>query len=122
MTSNHTTITDALLAALTRQPFDEPAIQQAIALLRTYPIGQGADASIDRAHIARVGARHWKFFHTVYDNLVTLEKILDRYLAPEEAQRVWQRIELIQEEMDRAPKSLGWMVQQILRKPTDVPR
>jgi hypothetical protein len=116
MTSDNTPgVMDALLAQLTRQPFDEEAIRKVIALLR-----ESSMASDSVAQIARIGARDWKFFHAVYDNLVTLERILDKYLAPEEAQRVWQRIELIQAEMDRAPKSFGWMVNQVLRKPAQV--
>jgi hypothetical protein len=120
MTSDNTpSVTDALIAQLTRQPFDEEAIRQAIALLHA---SLASDSQIDDVQIARRGARDWKFFHTVYDNLVTLEKILDKHLTPEQARRVWQRIELIQAEMDRAPKSFGWMINQVLRKPTQVPR
>ncbi|MCX7840290.1 MAG: hypothetical protein N2559_12685, partial [Anaerolineae bacterium] len=64
----------------------------------------------------------WNLFHTVYDNLIALEQVLDKYLPRKEARRLWQRVELLQAELDRAPKSLGWMVRQILRKPTQVPR
>jgi hypothetical protein len=58
----------------------------------------------------------------VYDTTITLEKILDKYVEPEEAQLVWRRIELIQGDMDRQPKSFRWMINQLLKKPTQVPR
>lgn len=53
---------------------------------------------------------------------ITLEKVLDKYLEPEEAQLVWRRIELLQEDMDREPKSFGWMINQFIKRPTEVPR
>jgi broad-specificity NMP kinase len=114
--------TELALRVLTRQPFDESAIQEAIALLREHTVARDDTNQIDSAHIARVCARDWSLFHTIYDNLLTLEKSLDKYLERKEARRVWQRIELIQGEMDRAPKSLGWMIKQVLHKPTEVPR
>lgn len=114
--------TELALRVLTRQPFDENAIREAIVLLSTHSIGRDTPEQIDSAEIARRCARDWKLFHTIYDNLVTLEKTLDKYLERKEARRVWQRVESLQGEMDRTPKSFGWMVRQILRKPTQVPR
>lgn len=116
-------LTDLLLIKLARRPFEERDVQDAIALLLDHPVARKPAAeSIDGASIAHIGARDWTLFHAVYDNLVMLEKILDRYLEPAEAQLVWRRIELLQSELDRAPKSLGWMIKQFLRKPTQVPR
>lgn len=115
-------VTELVLRVLVRQPFDESAIHEAIALLREHSIGRDSSEQIDSVSIAQRCARDWELFHTIYDNLVTLEKTLDKYLERKEARRVWQRIERLQEEMDRAPKSLGWMVKQILRKPIEVPR
>jgi hypothetical protein len=108
--------------AILRQPFDARVAQDAIALLREYSVACGASEQIDGAHIARLGARDWTLFHAVYDNLVTLEKVLDKYLEPEEARLVWHRVEALQSELDRAPKSFRWMINQLLRKPTQVPR
>ncbi|MCI0475543.1 MAG: hypothetical protein L0Y55_04800 [Anaerolineales bacterium] len=116
-------LTDLLLIKLARRPFEERDVQDTIALLLDHPVArkQAAD-QIDGAHIAQLCARDWKLFHAVYDNLVTLEKTLDQYLEPVEAQLVWRRIELLQSKLDRAPKSPGWMINQFLRQPTQVPR
>ncbi len=116
-------VTDLLLFKLQRQPFEERDIQDAIALLLDHRVAKDeAEDQINHEYIAQLCRRNWQLFHRVYDNTVTLEKILDKYIEPEEAQLVWRRIELIQGDMDQQPKSLGWMIHQFLKKPTQVPR
>lgn len=116
-------LVDLLLLKLQRRPFEAKDIQDSIALLLDHRVARGeAEDQIDHAYIAKLCASNWNLFHKVYDNTVTLEKALDEYLEPEEAQLVWRRIELIQGDMDQQPKSFGWMVNQFLRKPTEVPR
>lgn len=123
MTKDNENVTQGLLAILARQPFEAREVQAAIALLLEHPVARGeAEGQINADHIARLGARDWKLFHAIYDNTLALERVLDKSLARAEARRVWQRIEALQAEMDRAPKSLGWMFNQWLRKPTQVPR
>jgi hypothetical protein len=116
-------LADVLLFKLQRQPFEERDIQDAIALLLDHRVAKGeAEDQINHEYIAQLCRSNWNLFHRVYDNTVTLEKILDKYIEPEEAQLVWRRIELIQGDMDQQPKSLGWMINQFLKKPTQVPR
>lgn len=116
-------LADLLLFKLQRQPFEERDIQDAIALLLDHRVAKGeAEEQIDHTYIAKLCASNWRLFHRVYDHTIILEKILDQYVEPEEAQLVWRRIELIQGEMDRQPKSFGWMINQFLKKPTQVPR
>jgi len=116
-------LADLLLLKLARRMFAEKDIQDSIALLLDHRVARGqAEDQIDHEYIAKLCRNQWSLFHTVYDNTVTLEKIFDKYLDPEEAQLAWRRIELIQGDMDQQPKSFGWMVNQFLRKPTQVPR
>jgi hypothetical protein len=116
-------LTDLVLIKLARRPFEERDIQDTIALLLDHPVARGeTEGQINHAYIAWLGAQNWKLFHAVYDNTVTLEQVLDQYIEPEEARLVWRRIELIQGDLDQQPKSFGWMVNQFLRKPTQVPR
>ena len=116
-------LADLLLIKLARVKFAEKDIQDSIALLLDHRVGRGeSEDQIDREYIAKLAARRWGLFTTVYDNTVVVEKLLDKYLEPEEAQLVWRRIELLQEDMDREPKSFGWMVNQFLKRPTEVPR
>ncbi len=113
---------DLLLLKLQRSPFEEKHIQDAIALLLDHRVAQGEVLDqIDHAYIAKLCAQDWSLHTAVYDNSVTLEQVLEKYVEPEEAQLLWRRIELIQEDMDQQKKSLGWMVHQILRRPTQVP-
>jgi hypothetical protein len=116
-------LADLLLIKLARVKFAEKDIQDSIALLLDHRVGrvEGED-QIDREYIAKLAARQWGLFSTAYANSITLEKVLDKYLEPEEAQLVWRRIELLQEDMDHQPKSFGWMVNQFLKRPTEVPR
>ena len=116
-------LTDLLLMKLSRRPFEERDIQDAIALLLDHRVARGeAEGQINHEYIARLGAQNWNVFHAVYDNTVTLEQVLDRYIEPEEARFVWRRIELLQSDLDQQPKPFTWMVNQFLRKPTQVPR
>ncbi len=116
-------LADLLLIKLQRVNFAEKDIQDSIALLLDHRVGRGeGEDQIDREYIAKLAARQWGLFTTAYVNSITLEKVLDKYLEPEEAQLVWRRIELLQEDMDREPKSLSWMVNQFLKRPTEVPR
>lgn len=116
-------LADLLLIKLARVKFVEKDIQDSIALLLDHRVGRGeGEDQIDREYIAKLTGTNWGLFTTTYDNTVALEKILDQYLEPEEAQLVWRRIELLQEDMDKEPKSFTWMVNQFLKRPTQVPR
>lgn len=116
-------LADLLLIKLSRKDFVEKDIKDSIALLLDHRVArEEADDQISYAYIAQMTRGNWGRFHTVYDNTITLEKILPKYIEPEEAQLVWRRIELIQGEMDRVHKSVGWMVNQVFRKPTEIAR
>lgn len=123
LTSPTLPLADLLLIKLQRKQFAEKDIQDSIALLIDHRVARGeGEGQIDHLYIAQRTRGDWDLFTTVYDNTITLEKILPKYLEPEEAQLVWRRIELIQGDMDFQPKSLAWMVNQIVRRPSQVPR
>jgi len=116
-------LADLLLVKLQRKNFVEKDIKDSIALLLDHRVArEEADEQISYSYIAQLTRGNWGRFHTVYDNTIALEKILPKYIEPEEAQLVWRRIELIQGEMDRVHKSVGWMVNQIFRKPSEISR
>jgi hypothetical protein len=116
-------LADLLLVKLQRKNFVEKDIKDSIALLLDHRVArEEAAEQISYAYIAQMTRGNWGRFHTVYGNTITLEKILPKYIEPEEAQLVWRRIELIQGEMDRVRKSVSWMINQIFRKPTEVAR
>ena len=108
---------DLLLLKLQRFAFAEKDIQDSTALLLDHRVSNaGEEDTIDRDYLYGLTNRDWGLWTTVFDNTVALEKILDKYLDPEEAQLVWRRIELIQEVMDSKGKSLGWWLRGIPNK------
>lgn len=117
------TLADLLLIKMSRVKMEEKDFQDVVALLLDHRVARGeGEDQIDREYIAKLAGHNWQVFTALYDNTVLLEQTLDQYLDSEEQQLVWRRIELLQEDMDREPKSFGWMIQQILRRPTQVPR
>lgn len=113
---------DLYLVKLQRVKFAEKDIRDSIALLLDHRVAEGDEANqIDPKYIAKLCGQDWGLFSTVYANTVKLEQVVDQYLEPEEAQLVWRRIEVIQGEMDQQPKSLLWMLNQMVRRPTEVP-
>jgi hypothetical protein len=123
LTSPTVSLTDQLLIKLSRTVMEEKDFQDVVALLLDHRVARGeAEDQIDREYIARLAGRDWKLFTALYDNSVLLEQTIDKYLDSEEQQLVWRRIELLQEDLDREPKSFTWMANQILRRPTQVPR
>lgn len=116
-------LADLLLIKLSRAQMAPKDFQDVVALLLDHRVGRGeGDDQIDRAYIAQLAGRNWELFTALYDNSVLLEQTLDQFLDSEEQQLVWRRIELLQEDLDREPKSFGWMMNQIVRRPAEVPR
>lgn len=115
-------LADLLLIKLQRIRFEEKDTQDSIALLLDHDVGRENPANqINSEYVGKLCARNWRLFRTVYGNTVFLEQVLDKYLNGEEAQLVWRRIEAIQGDMDKEPKSLGWMVNQAIRRPHEIP-
>ncbi len=113
---------DLLLIKLQRKTFAEKDIRDSMALLLDHRVAEGDEQEqINPKYIARLCGQDWGLFTTVYDNTVKLEQVTDKYLEPEEAQLVWRRIETIQGEMNQQPKSLLWMLNQMIRRPTQIP-
>lgn len=105
---------DLLLLKLQRFAFVEKDIQDAAALLLDHRVANdGEQDAIDRGYIYKLTNKDWGLWTTIFDNTVTMEKTLDQYLDPEEAQLVWRRIELIQEVMDGKGKSVRWWLRNI---------
>lgn len=116
-------LADVLLIKLQRKNFQDKDIKDSIALLLDHRVAEEEDLDqISFSYIAQMTRGNWGRFHTVYDNTIALEKILPKYIEPEEAQLVWRRIELIQGEMDRVHKSFSWMINQVFRKPAEIVR
>lgn len=109
-------LADLLLQKLARIDFRDKDIQDATALLADHRVTDGGDEDedINRAYLYPIVNREYRLWKTVFDNTVTLEKIFDKYLEPEEAQLAWRRIERLQEVFDGKSHSLGWWAGRVL--------
>jgi hypothetical protein len=105
-------LADLLLVKLARVNFQEKDIQDCAALLVDHRVVMGGDEEeeINREYFYRTVNQAYKLWKTVFDNTVTLEKVFDKYLEPEEAQLAWRRTELLQEVLDGKKHSAGWWV------------
>ncbi len=109
-------LADLLLQKLARVNFQDKDIQDCAALLVDHRVVTGGDETedINREYFFQVTNQNYKLWKTVYDNTVTLEKVFDKYLEPEEAQLAWRRLELLQEVLDGQKHSTGWWVGRVL--------
>ncbi len=109
-------LADLLLQKLARVHFQDKDIRDCAALLVDHRVVTGGDETddINREYFFHVTNQNYRLWKTVYDNTVTLEKVFDKYLEPEEAQLAWRRVELLQEVLDGAKRSAGWWVGRVL--------
>lgn len=111
-------LADLLLIKLARVKFTEKDIQDSAALLVDHRVTTGGDEEdeINREYLYHIANAQYGLWKTVFDNTVTLEKIFDKYLEPEEAQLAWRRIELLQEVLDGKSHTLGWWAGRVLQR------
>ncbi len=109
-------LADLLLVTLARVNFQVKDIQDCAALLADHRVVTGGDEEedINREYFYQVVNRDYRLWKTVFDNTVTLEKMFDKYLEPEEAQLAWRRVELLQEVLDGKKHSAAWWVGRVL--------
>lgn len=111
-------LADLLLMKLARTKFEEKDIQDSAALLVDHRVTDGGDEEeeINRVYLFHVVNDEYRLWKTVFDNTVTLEKVFDKYLEPEEAQLAWRRTELLQEVLDGKSHSLAWWAGRVLTR------
>lgn len=111
-------LADLLLLKLARVEFKEKDIQDAAALLVDHRVTNDGDEEdeINREYLYHIVNKDYGLWKTVFDNTVTLEKVFDKYLEPEEAQLAWRRTELLQEVLDGKSHSLGWWAGRVLSR------
>ena len=111
-------LADLLLVKLARRDFREKDIQDATALLVDHRVVTGGEEEedINREYFYHVVNQDYDLWKTVFDNTVTLEKVFDKYLEPEEAQLAWRRVELLQEVLDGKSHSLGWWAGRVITR------
>ncbi len=79
------------------------------ALLDALPVAEHDEDAINAARIAQLTGADWGLHHTFELNLARLmEGVGSLGLAPESAARIAQRIEALQQALERAEKSRAW--------------
>jgi len=79
-----------------------------LAILLDHEPGAEAPGQLDVAYLAGLTGRDWGLFTTLSDNLARSREQLAEFLQGNEAVRVEQRVGLILQTMQAAPKSLRW--------------
>lgn len=111
-------LVDLLLLKLARMKFEEKDIRDSAALLVDHRVTEDGDEEdeINRTRLYQIANNDYRLWKTVFDNTVTLEKVFDKYLEPEEAQLAWRRIELLQEVLDGKSHTFGWWAGRVLTR------
>ena len=80
-----------------------------LTLLLDHDTGLGeASGKIDIAYLAELVRSDWGLFTTLYDNLEKTHKVIQDFLFTEAGELVSSRIEVIQEAMEKVPKTIRW--------------
>ncbi len=90
---------------------NEKDVKDMLMLFAAHPVGSEDQETINGKYIADLLAKDWGFYHTTTVNLGKIRNALQRYQAlfrPEDVKRVEERIALLLDMIERAPKSLKW--------------
>jgi putative nucleotidyltransferase-like protein len=102
---------DLLLTKLQIVELNQKDLMDLMALLHVCEVGDRPQAdTIDIPRLALVTGGDWGWHTTVADNLERVATAAAELLIDDDAARVRRRVEAIRQEIERAPKSLGWRV------------
>lgn len=103
-------LADLLLEKLQIVKITEKDIKDCIVLLREHDVSGGDHESINSVYISDLLSKDWGFHYTSNLNLTKITEHLKQYDALQESDRadVTLKIGLLQEQIDKAPKSMGW--------------
>jgi len=102
---------DLLLTKLQIVEINRKDLLDLIALLALCEIGSApAPEVIDLPRLIAITSHDWGWYTTVADNLARVPALAGEVFEAEDAALVTQRVAVIQEEIQKAPKSLGWKV------------
>jgi len=102
-------LTELLLQKLQIVQTNEKDIQDTIILLMEHDIGQGDKEEINGEYFAKVLANEWGFHYTVTTNFPKVKEFTQKYDLPKQDKTaVVERIDRLQEIVDKTPKTLQW--------------
>jgi hypothetical protein len=105
-------IADLMLEKMQIVKINEKDIIDTIMLLREHSVGSGDPERIDSAHLSRILANDWGFYHTVTMNLTVVQDRLDHYseLTEEDRRDVKSKIQSLLKTLENQPKTLAWKI------------
>jgi hypothetical protein len=103
-------ISDLLMTKLQVVELTEKDIKDIIAMLLDYQIGHTDEGkTINAKYIADICSKKWGVYKTFTDTLKSTLTQLEKYrLGPQKEETVRSRIKQLLDEIESAPKSIGW--------------
>jgi len=105
-------LAELLLEKMQIVQINEKDLIDTLMLLREHPIGETDDETIQASIITGLTSRDWGLWRTVTGNLSLLKDYLPKYpqLAEPDRLIVAERIDLLRQRIDQAPKTVQWRV------------
>jgi hypothetical protein len=103
-------LADLLLEKLQIVKITEKDIKDCIVLLREHDISGSDQESVNSAYISDLLSKDWGFYYTSKLNLTRIAESLKQFgpLQYSDVADVTSKIKLLQDQIDKAPKSMGW--------------
>lgn len=103
-------LAELLLQKLQIVQTNEKDIQDTIILLVEHDVGNSDKDEINEEQVAKVLANDWGFYHTVTTKFKEVKEFLNKYetLSKQDRQLVAERIDKLQEKIEKEPKSFQW--------------
>jgi len=103
-------LADLLLEKLQIVELNEKDVIDVIVLLREHEVGEGDTETVNSRYISELLAEDWGFYYTATTNLKKIREHLPNYKVLSETDKAYvkERINLLCERIEEAPKSKKW--------------
>jgi len=103
-------LADLLLEKLQIVKITEKDLKDCMVLLREHDVSGSDDDCIDNVYISDLLSKDWGFYYTSNLNLTRIAESLKQYSALQESDisDIASKIKALQEQIEKAPKSMGW--------------
>jgi hypothetical protein len=102
-------LAELLLTKLQVVELNEKDVSDALSLLHQFPVGDGDGDMINGERVAILCANDWGLWRTFTANLTTCSsRLRDLELPPEDKSRIEDRLNLLEDWIERKPKARKW--------------
>ena len=103
-------LADLLLEKLQIVKITEKDLKDCMVLLREHDVSGSDDDCINNVYISDLLSKDWGFYYTSNLNLTRIAESLKQYSALQESDisDIASKIKALQEQIEKAPKSMGW--------------